>query len=204
MIASRTVGGDFARRTEREHRSAIEAVVPGEELIALSRQSVAATALTLTIIWLEVVALLVAANLIGLGTAPLTILGTVVVVLLIGTRINAFGVVMHEASHGFLAPDRVLNDRICNAFAAWWLFHSVQEYRPAHRLHHRFLNQARDPDRISSQIPPTKHAAGVADPPGPVRDQRDQEGAGDLVRRGLGGVVRRSTSRPWPARSWRS
>ena len=161
MIASRTVGEDFTRRTEREHRAAIEAVVPPDELMLLGRQSLAGTAVTLGVLWLEIVALLAAANWIGLQADPLAILGTVVVVVLIATRINALGVVMHEASHGFLAPNRVLNDRICNVFAAWWMFHSVQEYRPAHRLHHRYLNQARDPDRISSQIAPTKHAMAL-------------------------------------------
>ncbi|MGZ4688307.1 MAG: fatty acid desaturase [Acidimicrobiia bacterium] len=155
------MGEDFARRTEREHRAAIEAVVPPDELMMLGRQSLAGTAVTLGVLWLELVALLVAANWIGLRADPLAILGTVVVVVLIATRINALGVVMHEASHGFLAPNRVLNDRICNVFAAWWMFHSVREYRPAHRLHHRYLNQARDPDRISSQIAPTKHAMAL-------------------------------------------
>jgi fatty acid desaturase len=161
MIASLTVGADFARRTEREHREAIEAVVAPDELAALSRPSLGATALMMGVLWLEVVALLVAANWIGLRAEPLAILGTIVVVALIASRINAFGVVMHEASHGFLASDRTLNDRICNLTAAWWLFHSVQEYRPAHRLHHRYLNQAQDPDRISSQIPPTRHALAL-------------------------------------------
>lgn len=161
MIASRAVGGDFARRTEREHRAAVEAVVPPEQLMALGRQSLAASLLTLAALWLEAIVLLVVANWIGLRWDPLAIAGTVVVVALIATRINAFGVVMHEASHGFLASDRRVNDRVCNVGASWWLFHSVQEYRPAHRLHHRFLNQARDPDRISSQMPPTRHALAL-------------------------------------------
>jgi fatty acid desaturase len=158
MIASRGVGADFARGTEREHRAAIEAVVPPEELMVLARPSLRASLISLGLLWVELIALLVAANWIGLSAAPLAILGTVVVVVLIATRINAFGVIMHEASHGFLVANRPLNDRLCNAAASWWLFHSVQEYRPAHRLHHRFLNQARDPDRISSQIPPGRHA----------------------------------------------
>jgi fatty acid desaturase len=158
MIASRRVGVDFARRTEREHRAAIEAIVPPEELMALARPSLRASLISLGLLWVELIALLVAANWIGLRATPIAIAGTVLVVLLIASRINAFGVIMHEASHGFLVANRPLNDRICNVAASWWLFHSVQEYRPAHRLHHRFLNQARDPDRISSQMPPTRHA----------------------------------------------
>ena len=158
MIASRSVGADFAAKTEREHRAAIEAIVPPEELMRLARPSLRRSLLALAALWAELVVLLVAANWIGLRWNALAVAGTVVVVLLIASRINALGVIMHEASHGFLVANRPLNDRICNAAASWWLFHSVQEYRPAHRLHHRFLNQARDPDRISSQIPPTKHA----------------------------------------------
>ncbi len=161
MIASRRVGVDFARRTEREHRAAVEAVVPVDELMALARPSLAASLISLGILWVELIALLVAANWIGLQASPLAIAGTVLVVLLIASRINAFGVIMHEASHGFLVANRRLNDRICNVAASWWLFHSVQEYRPAHRLHHRFLNKARDPDRISSQMPPTRHALAL-------------------------------------------
>jgi fatty acid desaturase len=126
--------------------------------MVLARPSLRSSLISLAFLWVELIALLVAANWIGLSAAPLAIAGTVLVVVLIATRINAFGVIMHEASHGFLVANRPLNDRLCNVAASWWLFHSVQEYRPAHRLHHRFLNQARDPDRISSQIAPGRYA----------------------------------------------
>ena len=146
---------EVTRVREREFRSAIEAVIPSRELTALERPSWRATTATLALLWLEIVALLVAANLLGRLPLVWAILAGIVVVGLIATRINALNVVMHEASHGFLARNRSLNDRLCNATASWWMLHSVEEYRPTHRLHHRYLNSERDPDLASYLVPDT-------------------------------------------------
>ena len=66
---------------------------------------------------------------------------------------NAFGVILHEGSHGLLAKSRIINDRICNWGIAFWTINSVEEYRPTHRLHHRYLGQERDPDRVFYLVP---------------------------------------------------
>ena len=149
---------DFVRSTERNFRDLFEVAFTSDELKLLAAPSSAGTAKTLTIIWLEIFVLVGAANAAGIGSNPLHLAITLTIAFLIGTRINALGVVMHEGSHGFLSRNRLINDRICNLGAAWWLGHSVEEYRPAHRLHHRYLGGERDPDRISSQIPPNRGA----------------------------------------------
>jgi fatty acid desaturase len=71
---------------------------------------------------------------------------------------NAYGVVLHEGSHGSLASSRPLNDAICNWGIAFWTINSVQEYRPTHRLHHRYLGQDRDPDRVFYLVPARRGA----------------------------------------------
>jgi fatty acid desaturase len=71
---------------------------------------------------------------------------------------NALGVILHEGSHGFLAKSRKLNDRLCNWGIAFWTINSVEEYRPTHRLHHRYLGQERDPDRVFYLVPSRRGA----------------------------------------------
>ncbi len=82
----------------------------------------------------------------------------ILLVLLMGLRMNAFGVILHEGSHGLLAKSRTLNDRICNWGIAFWTINSVEEYRPTHRLHHRYLGQERDPDRVFYLVPARRGA----------------------------------------------
>jgi fatty acid desaturase len=137
---------------ERAHRQRVDALVSSEELTALTPPRVIDTVVNLAVIWIELIALLVAANLLPAVPLPWAVLLALLVIVAIATRINAFSVVMHEGSHGFLARCRVVNDRVCNAAAAWWMLHSVEEYRPAHRLHHRYLHQNRDPDLPSYLI----------------------------------------------------
>src|SRR3954447_6028349 len=153
MVASRPMPTRYQTTVEREHGAGITAVVGAEELERLAVPDGLDTARHLLVIWVEIALLLVAAGAIGSLPFPLTVLCAVVVIVLMGTRINALNVVMHEASHGFLCKDRTRNDRLCNATASWWMLHSVEEYRPTHRLHHRYLNGPEDPDLPSYLIP---------------------------------------------------
>ena len=102
--------------------------------------------------------MLVLANLLPRLPLVYAIPAGIVVVLLMGLRMNAFGVVLHEGSHGSLAESRPLNDRICNWGVAFWTINSVDEYRPTHRLHHRYLGQERDPDRVFYLVPARRGA----------------------------------------------
>jgi fatty acid desaturase len=143
---------------ERIWRKQLEVLVDADELRSLSEQSLTDTFAAMAVLWIEVVILLVAANLLRFLPLGWAVSAGIVVVLLMGLRMNAFGVVLHEGSHGFLAKSRKLNDRLCNWGIAFWTINSVEEYRPTHRLHHRYLGQERDPDRVFYLVPPRRGA----------------------------------------------
>ena len=146
-------GKEASASSERLWREQFAQLVSAEELQTLSEQSLPDTFAAIGGLWVEVAVLLAAVNLIprlALGwSVPLGIL----LVLLMGLRMNAFGVILHEGSHGLLAKSRIMNDRICNWGIAFWTINSVEEYRPTHRLHHRYLGQERDPDRGFYLVP---------------------------------------------------
>ncbi len=144
---------------ERVWREQFDALVSAENLRSLARPSLADTIGAVTVLWVEVGLLLVAANLLPRLTLGWAVpAGIVIVVLLMGLRMNAFGVILHEGSHGMLARSRTLNDRLCNWTVAFWTINSVEEYRPTHRLHHRYLGQERDPDRVFYLVPARRGA----------------------------------------------
>ncbi len=70
---------------------------------------------------------------------PLTI---PLAVLVIGTRQLGLFILMHDAAHGLLHPKRRVNDWV----AHWLCSSSLGEYRPYHLQHHRYVQQAEDPD----------------------------------------------------------
>ncbi|MEL6182993.1 MAG: fatty acid desaturase family protein [Myxococcota bacterium] len=74
---------------------------------------------------------------------PLTVAGAVVV---IGVRQLGLAVLMHEASHRTLFRSRWLNDAAGNWLAAYWVFLSVELYRPYHLQHHVHTGTDKDPD----------------------------------------------------------
>lgn len=138
---------------EKALREQITEELGAEHLRDLARPSLADSVTWVAVLWIEVVVLLAAANLLPrLPLGPAIAAGCVVVVLM-GTRMNAFGVVVHEGSHGLLAKSRRLNDNLTNWTAAFWTINSVEEYRPTHRLHHRYLGTQRDPDRFFYLVP---------------------------------------------------
>ncbi len=78
-------------------------------------------------------------------------------VMVIGGRQLGLAILMHDAAHGLLFANRRLND-----FAGAWLcafpvFTSLSLYRPYHLKHHRFTQQAEDPDLgLSAAFPITR------------------------------------------------
>ncbi len=143
---------------EQLWRTQIDAVVGPERLRELATPSLSDSLRTLFVLWSEVIVLLAAANLLPRLPLGWAVASGMVLVLLMGTRMNAFGVVLHEGSHGLLAPSRRRNDRLCNWGAAFWTINSVEEYRPTHRLHHRYLGSERDPDRNFYLVPARRGA----------------------------------------------
>jgi fatty acid desaturase len=146
-------GKEASASKERLWRQQLGELVSAEELKALSQQSLPDTFGAIGVLWVEVAILLAAVNLLPRLALPWAVLVGILLVLLMGLRMNAFGVILHEGSHGLLAKSRTLNDRICNWGIAFWSINSVEEYRPTHRLHHRYLGQAPDPDRVFYLVP---------------------------------------------------
>ena len=70
---------------------------------------------------------------------PLTI---PLAVLVVGGRQLGLAILMHDAAHGLLHPNRRLNDTV----AKWLCSPALDAYRPYHLQHHRYVQQAEDPD----------------------------------------------------------
>jgi fatty acid desaturase len=154
-------GKEASLDNERLWREQLAQLVGTDELQSLSQQSLPDTFAAIGVLWLEVAVLLTCANLLPRLPLAWSIPIGVVLVLLLGLRMNAYGVILHEGSHGLLAKARTLNDRICNWGIAFWTINSVEEYRPTHRLHHRYLGQERDPDRVFYFVPYRRGALTV-------------------------------------------
>ncbi len=68
----------------------------------------------------------------------------------IGTRQLGLAILMHEAAHGGLSTNGRLNDFLGHWFCAVPIGASLTAYRPYHLTHHRFAQQAEDPDLMLS------------------------------------------------------
>lgn len=74
-------------------------------------------------------------------------------VAVVGTRQLGLFILMHDAAHGLLHPNRRVND----AVGRWLCSSSLGEYRPYHLQHHRYVQQAEDPDLgLSAPFPITR------------------------------------------------
>ena len=67
-------------------------------------------------------------------------------VMVIGTRQLGLFILMHDAAHGLLHPNRRINDWA----AKWFGGAELDTYRPYHLQHHRFVQQTEDPDLVLS------------------------------------------------------
>jgi fatty acid desaturase len=70
--------------------------------------------------------------------------------LVAGRRLGMF-ILMHDAAHGHLHPNRAVND----AVGIWLCQPDLHAYRKYHLQHHRFVQQAEDPDLVLSKPFPT-------------------------------------------------
>ena len=78
-------------------------------------------------------------------------------VMVIGGRQLGLAILMHDAAHGLLFADRRLNDWVGTWLCAVPVFTSLSLYRPYHLTHHRFTQQAEDPDLgLSAPFPITR------------------------------------------------
>jgi fatty acid desaturase len=80
-------------------------------------------------------------------------------VAVIGTRQLGLAILMHEAAHGGLSPDRRLNDFLGHWLCAVPVGASLTAYRPYHLAHHKYAQQAEDPDLVLSAPFPVTRAS---------------------------------------------
>lgn len=73
----------------------------------------------------------------------------VLAVIIIGARMHALAILMHDASHFRFMKNRKMNDLITNIFTMYPLFTSIEKYRDNHLRHHRHLNTEEDPDWVA-------------------------------------------------------
>jgi fatty acid desaturase len=112
-------------------------------------------------------------------------------VMVIGTRQLGLAILMHDAAHGLLFANRRLNDWVGAWLCAYPVFTSLALYRPYHLNHHRFTQQAEDPDLgLSAAFPITRKSLFrkiVRDLTGQTAFQRRREQfrRGVAVREGL-------------------
>jgi fatty acid desaturase len=83
-----------------------------------------------------------AAVVIGVTWPPMVPLMVVV----IGNRQLGLFILMHDAAHGLLHPNRAVNDWV----ARWFCGSELDAYRPYHLQHHRYVQQSEDPDLVLS------------------------------------------------------
>jgi fatty acid desaturase len=69
-------------------------------------------------------------------------------VAVIGGRMHAFGVLLHDFAHHRFIANKRLSDWFCDLALAWPLLTTVDSYRQNHLPHHRYTNTARDPDWV--------------------------------------------------------
>ena len=110
---------------------------PDEWLLLSSRSSFKGLALLLHC-WV-LIGLAIATGVVWPITIPL-------MVMVVGTRQLGLFVLMHDAAHGLLHPNRRINDRA----ALWFGGSELHIYRPYHLQHHRFVQQSADPDLVLS------------------------------------------------------
>ena len=74
---------------------------------------------------------------------------------IIGARQLGLGILQHDAAHGTLHPDPKVNDWV----GEWLCGGGVQAYRKYHLQHHKFAQQAEDPDLVLSAPFPISRAS---------------------------------------------
>lgn len=71
----------------------------------------------------------------------------ILVIIFIGGRQHALGVLQHDAAHYRLLPNKVWNDIVAETLLAWPILLSNQYFRSYHFQHHRYLGTEKDGNR---------------------------------------------------------
>ncbi len=78
----------------------------------------------------------------------------VLAMIIIATRQHAFGILMHDACHFRLFPNKKVNDMLTDLLVSFHLGASTSLYRKWHYPHHRYTNTDRDPEVMGEKSDP--------------------------------------------------
>lgn len=70
-------------------------------------------------------------------------------IIVIGARMHALAILMHDATHFRFLKNRKWNDRITNWFTMYPVYTTIHTYRKNHLAHHQNLNTEEDPDWVA-------------------------------------------------------
>ena len=73
----------------------------------------------------------------------------ILTVIIVGARMHALAVLMHDATHFRFLKNRKWNDLLTNIFTTHPIFTSIEKYHLNHLAHHSKLNTEEDPDWIA-------------------------------------------------------
>jgi fatty acid desaturase len=72
-----------------------------------------------------------------------------IAIIVIGARMHALAILMHDATHYRFLKNRKWNDLLTNIFTMYPIFTSIEKYRKNHLAHHKELNTDHDPDWVA-------------------------------------------------------
>ena len=75
-------------------------------------------------------------------------------VFVIGSRLHALGVLVHEGTHYTLSKNKYVNDLVSDLFCAFPIFISTRGFRAFHLPHHRHTRTELDPELIAARQDP--------------------------------------------------
>jgi fatty acid desaturase len=105
--------------------------------------------------WLVTHAWAVTAAIIGAATWAAHPAAWIAAVILVGGRQLGLAILMHEAAHGLLHPNRRINNLLGQWLTGAAVGSDLPAYRAYHLRHHKFTQQAEDPDLPLSAPFPT-------------------------------------------------
>ncbi|MEL7487031.1 MAG: fatty acid desaturase family protein [Pseudomonadota bacterium] len=82
-----------------------------------------------------------------------------IAVMIIGARQLGLAILMHEAAHGLLSKNRAFNDFLGSVMTGAVVGADLRAYRNYHLKHHKFAQQAEDPDLVLSEKFPVTRAS---------------------------------------------
>ena len=70
----------------------------------------------------------------------------ILTVIVVGARMHALAILMHDATHFRFLHSKKWNDILTNIITMYPIFTSIEKYRANHLAHHSYLNTDDDPD----------------------------------------------------------